>query len=110
MDKKIKKKKFYFTTGHLKQKLGNHKAVRAVEAVHAHNRRDAMHQYVMTNLSLRDTIRKRQEQPVIGWRESRLTAKKKQSGTEEELCQEDGDTVLSSLQSPLSMLSISRSA
>lgn len=96
--------------GHLKQKLGMHKAVRAVEAVHAHNRHDAMHQYVMTNLSLRDTIRRRQEQPVIGWRESRLTAKEKQSGIEDQLCQEDGDTALSSLQSPFSLLFISRSA
>lgn len=75
-----KKKNFNFTTGHLRNKLGKHQAVRAVKAVHAHNRHDAMHQYVMTNLSLRDTIRRRQEQPVIGWRESRLTAKERQSG------------------------------
>lgn len=109
--KKIdKNKKFYFTTGHLKHLLGMHEAVRTVEAVHAHIRHDAMHQYVMTNLSLRDTIRRRQEQPVIGWRESRLTAKEKRSGIEDQLCQEDGDTAMSSLQSPHSMLFISRSA
>lgn len=105
-----KKKIFSFTTGHLRHKLGKHQAVRAVKAVHAHNRHDAMHQYVMTNLSLRDTIRRRREQPVIGWRESRLTAKERQSGIRDQLCQEDGDTALSSLHSPHSELFISRSA
>ena len=104
-----KKKIFHFTTGHLRHKLGKHQAVRAVKAVHTHNRHDAMHQYVMTNLSLRDTIRRRQEQPVIGWRESWLTAKERQSCIKDQLCQEDGDTALSSLQSPRSMLFISRS-
>lgn len=84
-----------------------HEAVRAVVAVHAYNRHDAMHQYVMTNLSLSDTITRKQ---VIGWRESRLTAKEKQSSIEDQLCQEDGDTALSSLQSPYSLLFISRSA
>lgn len=104
-----RKKIFHFTTGHLRHKLGKHQAVRAVKAVHAHNRHDAMHQYVMTNLSLRDTIRRRQEQPVIGWRESWLTAKERQSCIKDQLCQEDGDTALSSPQSPHSMLFISRS-
>lgn len=108
---RIKKKKiFNFTTGHLRHKLGKHWAVRAVKAVHAHTHHDAMHQYVVTNLSLRDTIRRRQEQPVIGWRESRLTAKERQSGIKDQLCQEDRDTALSFLQSPYSMLFISRSA
>lgn len=87
MDKDQEKKIFNFTTGHLRHKLGKHQAVRAVMAVHAHNRHDAMHQYVMTNLSLRDTIRRRQEQPVIGWRESRLTAKERQSSIKDQLCQ-----------------------
>lgn len=103
---RIKKKKhFNFTTGHLRHKLGKHQAVRAVKAVYAHNRHDAMHQYVMTNLSLRDTIRRRHEHPVIGWWENRLTAKEKQSGIKDQLCQGDEDTALSSLQSPHSMLS-----
>lgn len=75
---RIKKQIFYFTTGHLRHKLGKHQAVRAVKAVPAHNPQDAMHQYVMTNLSLRDTIRGRQEPPVICWRERRLTSKERQ--------------------------------
>lgn len=75
------------TTGHLRHKLGKHQAVRPVKAVHAHNRHDAMHQYVMTNLSLRDTIRRRQEQPVVGRKESRLTAEERQSGIKDQLCQ-----------------------
>ena len=64
-----KKHFFNFTTGHLRHTLGKHRAVRAVKAVHAHNLSNAMHQYVKRNLSLRDTIRRRREQPVIGWRE-----------------------------------------
>lgn len=61
-----KKEIFNFTTGHLRDKLGKHQAVKAVNA---HNWLDAMHQYVLTNLSLRDTIRRRQHQPVSCWRE-----------------------------------------
>ncbi len=106
----IKKKIFNFNTGHLRHKPGKHQAVRAVKAVHAYNHHDAMHQYVMTNLSLRDTIRRGQEPPVIGWRECGLTAKENQSGIKDQLCQEEGDTALSSLQSPRSLLFISRSA
>lgn len=111
MDKNQEGKKiFNFTTGHLRHKPGKHQAVRAVNAVHAHNHRDAVHQYVMTNLSLRDTIRRRKEQPVIGWRESRLTAKERHGGIRDQLCQEVRDTALSSLQSPRRMPFISRSA
>lgn len=103
-------KKFQFTTGHLRYKLCNHRALTAVKAVYAHNCHDAMHQYVMTNLSLRDTIRRSQEQPLSRWRENRLTAKERQSGIKDQLCQEGRDTALSSLQSPHSVLFISRSA
>lgn len=101
---------FNSTTGDLRHKPGKHRAVRAAKAVHTHNHHDAMHQYVMTNLSWRGTIRRRQELPVIGWKESRLTAKERQSGIKDQLCQEEGDTALSSLQSPHSKLFISRSA
>lgn len=106
----LRGKKIQFTTGHLSHKLCNHQALTAVKAVHAHNCHDAMHQYVMTNLSLRDTIRRSQEQPLSGWRENRLTAKDRQRGIKDQLCQEDRDTALSSLQSPRSVLFISRSA
>lgn len=107
---RIEGKKIQFTTGHLRYKLCNHQALTAVKAVHAHDCHDAMHQYVMTNLSLRDTIRRSQEQPLSGWRENRLTAKDRQRGIKDQLCQEDRDTALSSLQSPRSVLFISRSA
>lgn len=110
LDKDQEKKIFNFSSEHLRHKLGKRQAVRAVKAVHAHNHHDAMHQYVMTNLSLRDTIRRRQEPPDIGWKESRLTAKERQSGIKDQLCQEEGDTALSSLPCPHSMLFISRSA
>lgn len=105
-----KEKVIKFPTGHVRHKLGKHQAVGAVKAVHAHNCHDDMHQYVMTNLSLRDTIRRRVEQAVIGWRERRLTAKERKCCIKDQLCQEDGDTALSSPQSHRFVLFISRSA
>lgn len=70
-------KKIY--TGKLMHRLEKLQSVRTVKAVRAHNYFNAMHQYVLTNLSLRDAIRSGQEQPLIGWRECRLTAEERRA-------------------------------
>lgn len=99
-----------YSISHLRHKLGKHQTVRAVKVVHAHIPQDAMHQYVLTNLSLRDTIRGQEKPPVIGWRERRLKSKERQSSIKDQLCQEEGNTALPCLQRSRSMFFISRSA
>lgn len=62
-------KKFIFTRGHQRHKIGKRQVVKAV---HSHNLQHDLYQYVVTNRSSIDKIRGRQESPVIWWRERRL--------------------------------------
>lgn len=84
-------------------RLGIHWAVRAAEAIDASTRRGAVFQYVLTNLSLRDTIRTRQQQDFMECWESRLTVRERQCRMKHQLCLKEKQPTLSSLQSPVSV-------